>query len=795
MRRQARDTTPRGPATDDNGGFMMLPPHELHLAERDAVLPGLRVLLDADAVRDLLESRTGESFEGLRRMYVRYKPGMNLLVGYGRDGAIECYAKTFREADRVKLDKVRERDAFDDDRFARFVIEDPAIVLAPFPADAKLPALSRLHSDRGMRHLARMAKVKRRRLTVERLRYKPERRFVGQIRERDIPVASFKTYTDRGFERARKGLQVAHGRNDVKTPDVLAIAPRLRTILFRWVSGRSLHDRLLEGSWPVDGIEAVGGALSRLHTLPPEGLSVWSTSRIGEFTAEARAAIEVLMPGRAGQLDRLVQRALAGIVDAPGSPRFLHGDFNAEQIILTERDVHFLDFDRSAAGRPQIDLATFAAHLELDTSSGQIDAAGAEHLLHTLVDGYRREGGEITADFSALTSLVLLQLALTPFRRGEPDWHDGVGSILDRCEKLLENPAARRHSVLSRTSSRERSSAGDRQTDITDAAEAADAALLTKALDADHMHLVFARLSNENPSHPALPSMASARLLKRRAGRRFVVEYNGPDPRRDVVGKVRVKGLDRRSFDVTTKLHDLGFRADGNESFAVPEPVATVPELHMSLYRRIDDRSSSSWIESSSAPSVAAQIGRSLARLHLVEPLTKRTHTLDDELTILTDRLGRFEALRPDDAKRVRRIGEAARRLFAGLSVQPVRGIHRDFHPDNIIVDRERIYFIDFDLYAVGDAAIDAGNFVGHIVEWSLRRFGHEHALDSVCEAFCQSYLAHGGPSDYDRIQSFAALTMARHIHLSTTRSGRAHITEKLISSCEARLGPRVTAA
>ena len=174
----------------------MLTSHDRRLAARDTVLPGLAVLLDTSAVSELLEFHAGRSLEGLERLYVRYKPGMNFLAGYGRNGTIEYYAKTFREDDRVKLDNAREKSVMDEHGERRIVVEDAAIVLSPFPADAKLKPLTRMFSDRGRRHLARLTRVRRRNLELRHLRYKPERRFVGQILDRHEPVAAVKTKKD-----------------------------------------------------------------------------------------------------------------------------------------------------------------------------------------------------------------------------------------------------------------------------------------------------------------------------------------------------------------------------------------------------------------------------------------------------------------------------------------------------------------------------------------------------------------------------------------------------------------------
>lgn len=85
-----------------------------------------------------------------------------------------------------------------------------------------------------------------------------------------------------------------------------------------------------------------------------------------------------------------------------------------------------------------------------------------------------------------------------------------------------------------------------------------------------------------------------------------------------------------------------------------------------------------------------------------------------------------------------------------GATVVPiVRGIHRDFCSDQIIVDAEHIYLIDFDLYCWGDVGVDIGNF---------------------------------------NIRVYRMLSLARHISLSTEMTERQHLTERLIAVCETEL-------
>src|SRR2546426_9353652 len=59
----------------------------------------------------------------------------------------------------------------------------------------------------------------------------------------------------------------------------------------------------------------------------------------------------------------------------------------------------------------------------------------------------------------------------------------------------------------------------------------------------------------------------------------------------------------------------------------------------------------------------------------------------------------------------------------------------------SVIVNGERLFLLDFDLYCEGDPALDIGNFLGHITEQSLRSEEHTSELQSPCNLVCRLLL------------------------------------------------------
>lgn len=144
--------------------------------------------------------------------------------------------------------------------------------------------------------------------------------------------------------------------------------------------------------------------------------------------------------------------------------------------------------------------------------------------------------------------------------------------------------------------------------------------------------------------------------------------------------------------------------------------------------------------------------------------------------------------LRPAWQGRIDRLLKAAERLGASLPRLAPCGIHRDFYADQVIVDGTRIYIIDFDLYCEGNPGLDIGNFVGHVTEQSLRTFGDPLALAHLEQAMEDRFVALSGEPTRAAIRTYAALTLLRHIYLSTLFPERRAFTQDLLDLCEERL-------
>ena len=231
-----------------------------------------------------------------------------------------------------------------------------------------------------------------------------------------------------------------------------------------------------------------------------------------------------------------------------------------------------------------------------------------------------------------------------------------------------------------------------------------------------------------------------------------------------------------------------GFGPHSADGISVPEPLGVIPALFMTLYRKVQGVVATDLLSGAGGGKLAARIADAAYKLHRANLPFQRSHTMADELRVLRDRLRIVATFNPQWAGRIDRILQGCDRLAKTLPLpREPASIHRDFYADQIIVSGTRLFLVDFDLCCRGDPALDIGNFIAHLTEYSLRRLGRPDALIDRELAAEQQYVQRSGISS-TTIRAYATLTLARHIFISTRIADRQALTEALINLCESRL-------
>jgi thiamine kinase-like enzyme len=294
-------------------------------------------------------------------------------------------------------------------------------------------------------------------------------------------------------------------------------------------------------------------------------------------------------------------------------------------------------------------------------------------------------------------------------------------------------------------------------------------------------------------SIPSPAMLQSTRLLRHKVGRRCLIEYtfSNPEPGAPpwvILGKARSRGVDRTSIQCQQALWAAGFNENSTDGISVPENLGTLPEWGMWFQRKIPGRTIFESLESPQGIPIARQVGTALAKLHNTHLPCQRHHTVADELRILHERLPKLLATYPQWERRLARLLEQCDRVGSNIPVpsKPV-GIHRDFYPDQVLIRPDgRLYLLDFDLYCMGDPALDIGNFMAHLTEYSLRTTGAPDRLQPQAIAFREQATQHlGHDVSQGSIAAYEWLTMVRHIYISSLFRDRAPFTESLLQFCE----------
>jgi aminoglycoside phosphotransferase (APT) family kinase protein len=104
--------------------------------------------------------------------------------------------------------------------------------------------------------------------------------------------------------------------------------------------------------------------------------------------------------------------------------------------------------------------------------------------------------------------------------------------------------------------------------------------------------------------------------------------------------------------------------------------------------------------------------------------------------------------------------------------------LHRDFHPGQLMMQPNGVLAVlDFDLMAMGDPAVDVGNFAAHLEESAIR--GKTVASTAV-SSFLKSYHEAGGPALVSNAAVYRALSLARLVSIARERDDRRAYAETI---------------
>lgn len=282
------------------------------------------------------------------------------------------------------------------------------------------------------------------------------------------------------------------------------------------------------------------------------------------------------------------------------------------------------------------------------------------------------------------------------------------------------------------------------------------------------------------------------RVRRYKPGRRCLIQYDIASGKGQenitLLGKARSKGLDLATYQLQLTLWNNGFSSESPDKISIPRPVATIPEFNMWLYRKASGFPLTQFLPGPQGVSLARRVAQSARKVHTCAVPAPRSHTIEDELDILRQRLDMVTSIHPQWEKRIQALLQGCEEIAASVPAAPMASIYRDFYSDNILVDGERLYLLDFDLYCKGDPALDIGNFIGHLKELGLRHYDNADKFIAIEEELKKEFLRLSMGVDLRSIEVYTTLTLARHIYLSTQFLERQPFTEKIMELSQQRI-------
>ena len=283
-------------------------------------------------------------------------------------------------------------------------------------------------------------------------------------------------------------------------------------------------------------------------------------------------------------------------------------------------------------------------------------------------------------------------------------------------------------------------------------------------------------------------------VLRHKPGKRCVIRFDvfteppgDPEQSFAILGKTRANRAPVTPYNLQIAFCHAGFGAQSADGISVPEPVGIIDELQMWFQRKAPGQTATTLITPASDVSLPKKIAEAAAKIHRANIPTEKTHSIADELRILKECFAAVSLRRRDLAHRIAALSIKIEKASSRLTSRPTVGIHRDYYADQILFDGSQLFVLDFDLYCLGDPALDIGNFIGHLTEQALRLYQRADALASSENALRERFLEISGPNHAEAIQIYTDLTLARHIFLSAQFPERAHLTEPLLAFCEER--------
>lgn len=390
---------------------------------------------------------TSAVFPEAQPSYMRRKQGSSVTAYSYADGRPAGYVRRYDSPERAAaaLAKARTRRLEPAVDGRDVVALDDGLALA-FPNDLRVRDLRWVATRRKLkRTLAPLSppgeRLRAAHSAVRVVRYKPERRFVAELRLAfgdDSSVTRtehcyLRFSADVGAARlARLSAEFAAAGVPVAKPLLVGHGDRLYV-------DRAVGDADLTADGVIDRVDphAIADVVRRVHEAPVAADPVIAPAGAGS------ASFAMVAPELCAAAERC-RAAIARRTVASHRDSACHGDLHFKQFVVGEGGLHLVDFERARRGDPRADLGQLLAHAHaLDHRRG---GRRFERAASAVVDAYRaasRGAADAMVDLGPAVAAALVDQALLTCRHFERGADGFAAELLDTAIAVLDHPSRR----------------------------------------------------------------------------------------------------------------------------------------------------------------------------------------------------------------------------------------------------------------------------------------------------------------------------------------------------------------
>ncbi len=423
----------------------MLSDADAELVRNDPDIPGLRLLLDADAFGHKVAQHWPQLvLTRIEALQVRYERGRQCLAAFRlhtERSIIRVYAKAYHRdiAPMELLEAKAKRYAAGDEGMTVRILSDFGLVIYASPNDKALSMLIHTYDPDQLYDLLRSIFPLQPTWWNGQLKtigYSPERCLVTTLVAQNSSRAIIKFYATETYHELIDRNQSLCAITGIGLPNILGHSHEYHAIGFEWLPGMLLNKVMMrEDKNSLIALRMTGKALARFHQEAngkvEQILDHDSHTSTLQQQAEQLSSLSDYLRAPANELAKILSERLH---QEEVISNVIHGSFHYRHALVSKNGISILDLDTLALGDPASDLGHFIAQLERNSLRGILSPEHTKQFSLAFLKGY---GETNMTRVELYTAIALFKLAANPFVYREEQWLSHTQAMIQQSRRIL----------------------------------------------------------------------------------------------------------------------------------------------------------------------------------------------------------------------------------------------------------------------------------------------------------------------------------------------------------------------